>query len=466
MMKKLYSIISLSVLFWAVGCTQQEKTEPVSDLGIATVALSMNSLEGDSTLVLSVVPSDGATAWQIYCAQDADVNAFVNGDYDGMELFRTFEGCDTAEVRYEDLEKGYWTVLALAVDAEGKKGAVSALKAWLPDEPFYTHVQYLSDRFAALQTFIPFRILETHYYLGKPGEREKFENGEVEVTVKVDYPDYYVATYTELEPSTDYVFYVRGMDRYGVFTETMELPFRTMDEGTAPACEPSITHNDVYSQTVTLTPNGHCSKVVAMAMNKGAHDFFYDVNWGGNIAECVEAWNEYTASGQPLDVVTYSDWTCGVDKEMYYISYDSEGRIANLQHFDYETPSEDDSQPAASCSIGITDITSSGATYTVTAGEGTLAVWFETVEKDFYEEVMAGDYGEYYLHEYMFAIWSNNNDAIHGFLYNTDTATFTEQAGTPGTEYYVVAAPLSVNGPYADNGWGELAVENYTTLGE
>lgn len=465
-MKKLFYPIILSVLLSAAGCTENE-TGPEIEQGTATVTLSLSPMSEDSTLVLTVTPSEGAVSYQVYCAQDADLASFVNGVYDGEERFQSFEGSAPSEVRYENLEDGYYTVLALAVDADGRKGSVASVKAWLPDGSFSSSVQFVSDRAAAIQTMIPYRIIETHYYLGTPGEKEKFENGEVEVTVKEDYPVFYVATYTTLEPSTDYVFYVRGLDRFGMFTETIEIPFRTMDEGTAPACKAEVISNDVYSQTVVLTPNSNCSKVVAMAMNKGTHNVLYDLNWGGNIAGCVEAWNEYASTGIPLEVGTTSDWTCGVAKEMYWISYDENGTIANLQHMDYSIPSEDSSLPAPSCTLEISDITSSGATYTVTADENTLAVWFETLEKDFYEEIVAGDYGDYYLHEYMFAMWYNNNDSIHGFLYGTDTATFTEQAGTPGTEYYVVAVPVGFNGPYASTGgWGPMVVDHYTTLSE
>lgn len=465
-MKKLFYPIILSVLLSAAACTEQE-TGPEIEQGTATVTLTMSPVTEDSTLILTVTPSEDAVSYQVYCAQDADVESFVNGVYGGDERLRSFEGTAPTEVRYENLEDGYYTILALAVDADGRKGAVATMKAYLPDGAFSSSLQFVSDRAAAFQTMIPYRIIETHYYLGTPGEKEKFENGEVEETVKEDYPDYYVTTYTDLEPSTDYVFYVRGMDRYGVFTETIEIPIRTMDEGTAPACEAEVVNNDIYSQTVVLTPNSNCSKVVAMAMNRGTHDMLYEINWAGNIAACVESWNEYFSMGGPLEVVTTSDWTCGVAKEMYWISYDENGAIANLQHLDYSTHSEDSSLPAPSCTIEVSDITSSGATYTVTADENTLAVWFETLEKDFYEEVIAGDYGDYYLHEYMFALWTNNNDSIHGFLYGDDTATFTERNATPGTEYYVVAVPVGFNGPYASTGgWGPMVVDHYTTLSE
>lgn len=465
-MKKLFYPIILSVLLSAAACTEQE-TGPEIEQGTATVTLSMSPVTEDSTLILTVTPSEDAVSYQVYCAQDADVESFVNGVYDGDERLRSFDGTAPTEVRYENLEDGYYTILALAVDADGRKGAVASAKAWLPDGAFSCSVQFVSDRAAAFKTIIPYRIIETHYYLGAPGEKEKFENGEVEVMVKEDYPVFYVATYTTLEPSTDYVFYVRGLDRYGMFTETIEIPVRTMDEGTAPACEAEVVNSDIYSQTVVLTPNSNCSKVVAMAMNKGTHNVLYDLNWGGDIAGCVEAWNEHASAGAPLEVATTSDWTCGVAKEMYWISYDENGVIANLQHLDYTTPSEDGTLPAPSCTLEISDITSSGATYTVTVDENTLAVWFETLEKDFYEEIVAGDYGDYYLHEYMFAMWYNNNDSIHGFLYGTDTATFTERAGTPGTEYYVVAVPVGFNGPYASTGsWGPMVVDHYTTLSE
>ncbi len=466
MMKKLFYPIILSVLLSAAACTEQE-TGPEIELGTATISLSMSPVTEDSALVFTVTPSADAVTYSVYCAQDADVESFVNGAYDGDERFRSFEGSEPAEVRYENLEDGYYTIMAFAVDADRRKGAVATMRTWLPDGAFSSSVQFVSDKAAAFQTFIPYRIIETHYYLGVPGEKEKFENGEVEVTVKEDYPVYYMSTYTDLEPSTDYVFYVRGMDRYGVFTETIEIPVRTMDEGTAPACEAQVINSDVYTQTVLLTPNDNCCKVIAMAMNKGGNDVLYELSWAGNIAGCVEAWNQYSSAGTPLEVSTTSDWTCGVTKEMYWISYDENGAIANLQHMDYSIPAEDSSLPEPSCTLEISDITSSGATYTVTADENTLAVWFETLEKDFYEEIANGNYGEYYLHEYMFALWYNNNDSIHGFLYGTDTATFTEQAGTPGTEYYVVAVPVGLNGPYvATSGWGPMVVDHYTTLSE
>lgn len=127
-MKKLFYPIILSVLLSAAGCTENE-TGPEIEQGTATVTLSISPMSEDSTLVLTVTPSEDAVSYQVYCAQDADLASFVNGVYDGEERFQSFEGSAPSEVRYENLEDGYYTVLALAVDADGCKGAVASVKA-------------------------------------------------------------------------------------------------------------------------------------------------------------------------------------------------------------------------------------------------------------------------------------------------------------------------------------------------
>lgn len=153
-MKKLFYPIILSVLLSAAACTEQE-TGPEIEQGTATVTLSMSPVTEDSTLILTVTPSEDAVSYQVYCAQDADVESFVNGVYDGDERLRSFDGTAPTEVRYENLEDGYYTILALAVDADGRKGAVASAKAWLPDGAFSSSVQFVSDRAAAIQTMIP-----------------------------------------------------------------------------------------------------------------------------------------------------------------------------------------------------------------------------------------------------------------------------------------------------------------------
>lgn len=147
--------------------------------------------------------------------------------------------------------------------------------------------------------------------------------------------------------------------------------------------------------------------------------------------------------------------------EIYAIAYDKDFNLSGVYNFDFSTPSYNAEAGEAHVSIDVSDVTSTGAMYTITKGENMFAVMYDTLEAEWFDMIVDDpSYHEFYIHEILLG------NAMY-FAYGPDMAdgkvVFEEKTGTPLTRYYAAACPMNENGPVRDNGWGKLVIEEYTT---
>lgn len=450
----------------ATGCQHEDTRRPV--YGEASIGIEIHPVTEETSCSVTFTPSEGTASYEVYCAIGADAGKFKAGDYASEPNFQRIEGNEVQNVTFENLKDGYYTVLAVGYDADGMQGAVAEARAYVPYGRFSATPFYVADTVAGFVVYIPDRIHSIEYYVGKEGEKQAFENGEVEKVVKENRTIQYSPNISGLEPATDYVFYVRGIDRIDTPTETIEIPFTTCAAGECPSVSFEVTGNDVYRQDLRLAANDKVGKVNALVCTVGEHNAIIenDANFRGDIVTFIQNWIDgglkpeqfFTAKGS-LDIAHNTpDLACGVDYEVYAVVYDTDMNPAGVQHFNFRTKDFNPDALPATATISIGDIDSEGAMYTIEMGENTLAVLFDTAEAWWYETMSGGDYGEFYIHQYLL-------EQGYYFAYSgtSTTAKFEETACNPGQEYYVLCAPMNENGPLEDNGWGELAVESYTT---
>lgn len=442
------------------ACDGNEVIKPDStDASVGIEIVSVSSEE----LVFRLVPNESTTSYVYGVGSDEDYEAFVSGDLqDGLaENF----GTEPVEITKDDLiANEYYKVFVLARGEDGVDGSFSSKTVFLSDEFFVAAKQFVSDHSGAVKfTFTP-ACFRFEYYMGKASDREDFLAGKLDVVSKVELVDEYTATYFDLEPSSEYVMFARGYDRAGVPGELFEIDMSTFAEGEAASVEFEELGGDAFRSRYRFTPNEKCSTIHLLICEEGQQSTMIESNWKGDIVKMLNTWagiSDVTGvvssySGEILET-EYLNQSLSLDKPMEYYALllDADGNPASVQYGRFTTPSVQDGAGMSGAEIKIGNITSNGATYTITLNENTMGVLYDTVDGSWYDyAVTQPDYGPYYWHETLLAqgyFWS----------YGKDEVSYTETQGYPSTKYYVVACPMNVNGP---EGWGPLAVAEFTTV--
>lgn len=106
---------------------------------------------------------------------------------------------------------------------------------------------YLTDCSAGVKVeYLP-EYSRCDYYMGRESDKEDFLAGKLRDSSLFDRDySYYTVNSFGLEPSTDYILYVRGFDRYGVPVDYREFALTTLEEGSCPKAEMKVNFCDVY----------------------------------------------------------------------------------------------------------------------------------------------------------------------------------------------------------------------------
>lgn len=443
------------------GCQAEDAALPKN--GSATVAIRTSMIGTDSSSVaVTFIPSEEAVSFRYAIGTDEDFESFCNGTLASTET--ECEAGASYEVIFEDLTPlSVYSVFAVAKDGNGLEGSAAVAKLSTDDPDIKFTEQYVLNNSAGFKISISSNYRGLTYYMGKTGEMDAFLAGETYNTTVNDVNEYTVNGF-DLEPETDYALYVRITDRAGNTAKIIEHEFRTTSAGPDVALE---YENDFYSGEYTLTPSNGCTRMAALISLGGENDdvIYSRVEWKGDLMAMLESWQnvesmgvQVSESGKPLSM-TYVTPDLVLDNpiEIYVLLYDESGEACGVKHFDLSTPAFDGDAPEATVTISISDITASGATYTYTSGEGTVAFLYDTVEADWFDEFAESE--EYYGHYIHDLLYSNGK----WWAYMQQTVTYTETEGEPGTRYYAVACPMNCNGL---EGWGELVMKEYTTTQE
>lgn len=455
-MRRFLSSIAIVILSAAAaGC----KTEYVlPETGAASVTIQKSSDNDSTSVTVTFIPSENAVSFRYAIGTEEDFEKFRNGTLSST----VSEGNGSVEETFDGLEPlSTYTVFATATDERGLEGEIAVAKLSTEDPEIIFTEQYLLKNSAAFTVRFSSNYRGVTYYLGKEGEREAFLAGETENSTVNDV-DEYTVNYFTLDPETDYVFYAKITDRGGNTAKVIEHPFRTNADAPDAVFE---YENDFYRGEYTLTPVQGCSKIAAIVTLKGENDdiIYGRNNWKGDLLAMLQSWQNVESlgvsvseNGQPL-TIEYLTPTLMLENplEIYILIYNENGDPCGVMHYDMATPSYDSNAPEATVSVEVSDITENGATYTYTAGEGTVAFLYDTVDAEWFDEFsQSEEYYEHYLHELLF---SNGK----WWAYMTSPVIYVEEEAEPGARYYAVACPMNCNGI---QGWGELVMEEYTTL--
>lgn len=461
-MKKTFHYLSLllSGVGIALCSCQQEKPLPIG--GISTVSIEKVGCSSENGFSVMFVPSEDASGFRYAVGEESDYGDFLSGAMNST----TVEGDSPLQVDFTGLVQGHiYTVYATAVDMNGVEGDVASLKVLTSPDDFSVSAQYVTDCSAAFSVSLSSAYYGFRYHFGTDADRSGFYDGTIKGEMKTE-TDTYTYNYYGLAPDTDYIFYVQPVDRSGIPAEIMEKHIATLAEGDCPSAALEY-ENDIYRGEYRLLPGPGCSKMTAIICEQGGYDdiIFGDSHWAGDIFSMMQNWESSSAgsvavsqNGEPLvlDLDT-PQLRCGNVIEIYAMLYDNEGNNCGVFQYSASTPSYDENLPEACVTVTVSDITQYGATYTYECDSNTFGLMYDTVDADWYDDFKKNDpeYHEYYIHDKLFSngrYWSYGNGQV----------VYTEKYGMPSKRYYAVGCPMNANGP--EGGWGDMAVQEYTTL--
>lgn len=463
LLAKMTVCLTASVMVAGIHSCNTVDADPYG--GTASVQIEKTGSSDYTEFGVRFIPSSNTVSFRYAIGEASDFGDFVAGT---MKEVVNVEGAAETDVLFDNLiPNKVYTIFAVACDENGFEGEVATAKIPTADDNFLLEIQYVTDESAGFTFTATSDYRGGRFYLGTEADRDRFINGEVGEEFK-DMKSK-TANFFDLQPSTDYVFYAQAIDRAGFMSDVIEIRITTLAEGACPKGEFTY-ENDIYIGTYSLTPNDKCGQITAFICNEGSQDEMINSgsHWAGDIIAMMKSWEsleEYgqvtiAKNGNPLEMELITpELACDLGLEVYAMYYDNSGNVTGIYRYTAKTPSFDKGAGEAKLTVEVSDITASGATYTYTKGENTFAFMYDSLDADWFDDFKENDpsYHEFYIHDLLFQsgkYWS----------YGKDVTTFKEETGTPGTRLYAAGCPMNVNGP--NGGWGQLVLEEYTTLAE
>ncbi|MCC8019130.1 MAG: hypothetical protein LIO85_05100 [Rikenellaceae bacterium] len=470
---KLKKYILLFAVFAAgvfTACDDDNYVEPVLS---PSVQLGYIVTPDANEILVTITPSRSVATFRYAIGQDEDRDAFLDGTLPGIA---TAEGSEQIETRFTGLqEKEVYTIFARGFASDGTAGPLALLKVKTRGElpELVVSTQFVGETSAGIYIDGHTNYYKYIFALGRKGDRETFEKGILDGTREKTESAKYAATYFDLDMDSEYVFFLTAYDRLSNQpTETIEVPFRTAAKGTVPAVAVTLDHIDIYSSDYTLTPNALCKRFgVTMTFDEEFEDAAEGDTYKGNMFEMFWAWdrskNGYITRGygeMPFQFTTPA-FMLGTDDafnhelEMYIIVYgdDEETPVAIQKHL-FETPAYDDNMGEADATITVTDIHDHGAMYEFEVNEYTMGLVYETVDEEWYEDLLkSGYYYDGYMEDLIFF------EGYWNYTHSIRRTSFPEATASPGRNYRVFYMPMNYNGPFG--GLGKMKSYSYTTTG-
>lgn len=450
--------VVLFVIFFMTGCSVVEREVYCT----SQVSISVQATDTSSCTVLFVPDED---VYSVVCGISSEFSsdAFDDGTVKSAQLLT---GDFSQTVSFTGLESGMsYYLYARVVDESGKEGPLATLKFKTSDGDFDVSLRYCMDTSAEVLIDSDLKYSNITYYLGVPGESDKFSNGEVEVS-NISESEKAALIFDGLIPGKDYALYVRPFDRMGAPGDIVELDFNTEEE--TPSVEFEIAEIDFYQGRYVFAPNDLCGSMSVLMGMKGAFDkelqmpiFGYCGDIFGYLIDKTESGAALMldADGEKEVVYRTISASSGTEFEMYVLLYDKNGSPCGVQRFESVIPDEDLSLPQPSVTINVDNLSSDGFDCTISADENTKAVIYNTMDQMTYMALapfLANDPN--YINKFLVTMgefWSYGESVIE----------YSETECVPGQKYYILAAPMNSNGP-VDSGWGKTAVEEITIPNE
>jgi hypothetical protein len=336
-------------------------------------------------------------------------------------------------------------------------------------DDFLVYTDYISPKSAAFKISASTDYSSFIYSIGRPTDRKAFENGTLAGTVMKE--DIYSLTYNafDLQPDTEYAFFVRGTDRAGVQTKVFQINFTIPKAEEVPFGEFSVNYIDQYAGEYLVTPNAKCGKLLFFISDEGKMDniMFGDMNYAGDLIRCLTDWERTNFNGVIVAEnaeLKATNFTTGLladtPLDVYVMSYDAEGVPANVIKYSVSTPAYDASLPEANVGVTISAITAKGATYNFKADDNTLGFLYETIEADWYDGAVSdGTMDAEKLRNQLFTkgFWK--------YCAGPLDYSWVEETAEASKRYYAAVCPINFNG-VSDPEWGKVVLTPFTTLTE
>ncbi|GEM_PF-1307577 len=467
---KKYIILLVSVAFtlFFAGC----ESDFVDPLISPSIEIKRVPSMSQSEITIVFAPSRTVSQFEYAIGDESDEESFLNGTYSGIVKV---EDGDTHEVKFPGLtQNSVYTIFARAYSANGTPGPLASIKEKTrkPSTEINVQVEYEAINSVAVTITADVSYNKYEYALGLEGDLANFENGSLSGIKTSEEISKYTANFFNLQPATDYIFYIKAYDRTSkLATKTLEFPVRTANRGAVPAVECKINHIDLYKGEYLFTPNEHVGKVAAAFTLNGELDDVInnEIYWKGNMINMLESWAqanqqlvsegydepftaEYTTPKMLLG--EYDPYKYPI--EVFVLVYDKNEKPFAVQRFVFYTPEYNSNAKEARAELKISNITQNGALYEFTPNEHAIGMFFETFDADWVHETMQADYYyEGFLERYVsyYGYWS--------YFYKTIVSTFPERNAEPGKKYYVFYMAINGNGT---DGYGPLNYLVYETL--
>ena len=437
------------------SCESEPAAGPAPVVRIERVSSDTNSL------TVRFVPDENTAFFDYAIGEKEDYRLFVDGS---LETMARIEDGTEQEVVFDNLlADNTYAVFARGYSSSGIAGSVAVLESVTYDNQIRIRLQHLSDVSAGFKVEFYHKYPECVYYLGKESDRESFlAGGLIDGSLTEPMQDCECVNYFDLEPSTDYVFFYTCYDRLGIAVNG-EIPIKTYASDGCPNFSYEL-DSDVYKSDLRLIPNGDVYKMVACFGPSDVADFAL-ANWANDYAAMFDNWamskynNTLTAIQEEMHLSLTTEPVIQ-DLALYVLMYDEEDNVQSIRKVLMPNHEFDENAGEAAATVEVSGITTGGAIYTYKSNENTLGIYYETIDGAWYDDLMeSGEAsGEFFVHETLAA------QEEPKFHYGNDEFIYAEAFGSPATKYYAVACPVNCNGQ--GQGWGPLAIEEYTTLDE
>lgn len=461
-MKKTAFLTIITVILMVIqSCTKDEN--PKSPVSAASVTITTNVDENGNQIV-TITPNEQSAKVDYALATDGSIEKFENGEMGIM----TSEGNSPVEIEVSELEaRTYYTIVAKAYDNAGIGSPTAMIIVSTYPDDINIESSYITESSAGFTIYATSNLTDITYYLGNESDRETFFNGEDTYDEIVEsILEFQGANYFGLESGKEYIFFVKAKDRNGIPVKK-EFAFSTYSSSDeCPSVKYEIVSSDTYRTTYRLTGNDKTLRTAAfphmLDLDATSTQVLYGSGNGrGNLKYVFNSWLsinfnlKQSESNAPFEFsIDNTAFTNDAAVDLYLVAIDSNGEIASIYKENITVAQFDENAGDATCEIEIKNITSSGATYTFTPGANTMAVFYETVEGDWFDDFsQTSDYNEFYMHNRFF-----NGEGY--FIYGKESFEMKEESATPDTKYYAMACPMNDNGL---KGWGKLEMKEYRT---
>lgn len=460
-MKKTVSFLLLFPLVFLQACTD-DWMAPVSEASL-NVEFSENE---EGSRILRIVPNESTVRFEYFMDEGvSDLDAFVSGDCPSIFV----EGNEPLELLLEDMsfENGTCAVLARAFDAEGRPSPVFSKSVTDGNVGFSVEMTYLTESSAGFLVRCNSDFENVRYYLGEKSEKEAFESGEIEGEYIHNILEYSGVNYFDLEPGTEYVFYTVAYDRGGIPLYE-EFPFTTYSsQADCPSANYEMVSSDAYKTVFKIVPNEKAYMVAAIVLEKdNATDsqvLYGPANGRGYLEQVFLGWINIEKMKASVDKEFDYEWvnqtfTLDMECEIFLALFDESGDMTGLYRHDIVVSPYVEDAGMSSVELQLSNITSKGATYTITANENTMGFYYDTVDAIWFDQMKESpSYNEFFIHEMLYKSYSS-------FSYGKQQFVYSEVSGNPNTRYYATACPVNINGPL--KGWGDAVMIEFTTKNE